>query len=158
MSIANFQQGQWIRHPKCPDWGVGEIVGVEPDAVLVVFENVGERKINTRFVALEITDAPKNRNPKLVTVVGANLERLCTEFHELMKDNRPNSDDGGMGLNVLKDLRERGHLTKRVQKQLLAWCHTEGTVYQVGVDLARQICRQIYGRVPTRDEIKLSGL
>jgi hypothetical protein len=157
MCDVNFRQGQWIRHPKCPDWGVGEIVGVEPDAVRVVFESVGERKISTQFVALELVDPPENRDPWPLAVVNANLERLCTEFHELMKDNRPNSDDGGMGLNVLQDLKERGYLTKRVQKQLLAWCHTEGSVYQAGVDLARQICRQIYGRVPTRGEINSLG-
>ena len=75
-----------------------------------------------------------------------------------MKDKRPNSDDGRMGLNVLKDLNEFAYLTRRVQKQLFAWCHTEGSFYQTGVDLARQLCREVYGRVPTRDEINLLGL
>jgi hypothetical protein len=160
MSSKGVKPGQWVRNPRCPDWGIGEIIGVEQDSVRVVFES-GERKISTRVVELEMIEPPTQRDHSLKIVHDtptANLKSLCIAFHELMKDNRPNSDDGRMGLNVLKDLNELGYLTRRVQKQLFAWCHTEGTVYQAGVDLARQICREVYGRVPTRDEINLLGL
>ena len=139
-----FETRQWVRNPRCPDWGIGEIVSIEHDAVRVLFES-GERKISTRVAELEIVEPPIRQNHTLRTIVSAptdNLKSLCIAFHELMKDNRPNSDDGRMGLNVLKDLSELGYLTRRVQTQLFSWCHTEGTVYQSGVDLARQICRQ----------------
>lgn len=133
MSSKGVKPGQWVRNPQS-----------------------GERKISTRVVELELIEPPTERNHSLKIVLTApttNLNSLCSRFHELMKDNRPNSDDGRMALNVLNDINELGYLTRRVQKQLLAWSHTEGPIYQDGVDLARQICRELYGRVPTRDEI-----
>ena len=155
MSSKGIKPGQWVRNPRCPDWGSGEIGNVEHDAVRVVFEN-RKRKISTRVVELELIEPPAQWDHSLRIVLTApteNLKSLCRAFYALMKDNRPNSDDGRMALNVLKDINKRGNLTRRVQMQLFAWCHTEGTVYRVGVDLARQICRELYGRVPTRDEI-----
>ena len=133
MSSKGVKPGQWVRNPQS-----------------------GERKISTRVVELERIKPPTQWDHSLrivLTAPTANLKSLCRAFYELMKDIRPNSDDGRMALNVLKDINKRGNLTRRVQMQLFAWCHTEGTVYRVGVDLARQICRELYGRVPTRDEI-----
>ena len=80
------------------------------------------------------------------------LETLCLRFHEEMKDNRPNSDDGKMALNVLRDIESMGELTQTTKQQLLAWCHTEGTLYRRGVNLAQNICQELYGRIPTREE------
>src|SRR5438309_8383716 len=78
-----FETGQWVRNPRRPDWGVGEIVGVEHDAVRVVFES-GERKISTRVVELEMVEPPIRQNHTLGLVVSApteNLKSLCIPFH-----------------------------------------------------------------------------
>jgi hypothetical protein len=153
---TTLQKGQWVRHSKCLYWGIGKFILVEEDGVHVLFQHAGDRKINLKFVTLEVVEPPETDTYKLYLVRNisiSTLERLCSEFHESMKDNRSGSDDGRMGLNVLSDMKERGHLTRSSQKQLFAWCHTEGSVYQAGVDLAQQICRAIYGRVPTRHEI-----
>jgi len=61
-----------------------------------------------------------------------------------------------MALNVLEDIKAFGDLTKETARQLFRWTQT-GASYTEGVDLAQQICRLIYGRVPTRAEIEAAG-
>ena len=155
-----FQRGQFVRHPKCPDWGIGEVLSQEGDTVHVLFQQVGKKKLITRFVNLQLAEAEASFRIEWAGVRAQSnvdigkLEAICLQFHEEMKDNRSNTDDGGMGLNVLHDMKERGDLTRTTRRQLLAWCHTEGPVYQQGVGLAQNICREIYGRVPTRGEVE----
>lgn len=155
-----FQRGQWVRHPKCPDWGIGEVLSQEGETVHVHFGKEGMKKLNTQYVSLELAEMPAgSRNEKkgiatLPNVDMGRVEAFCLQFHEEMKDNRSNTDDGKMGLNVLRDMRERGNLSRSTKHQLLAWCHTEGNAYQRGVGLAQQICREVYGLVPTREELE----
>jgi hypothetical protein len=157
----SLQGGQWVRHPKCPDWGIGQVLGQEGDVVRVIFHEQGEKKIDVRYVSLELVEAPSGPNAhqfrmRVRTPVSfERLETLCSQFHDEMKDNRLNSDDGKMALNVLRNMRATGELTQRTRKQLLAWCHTDGPLYRRGVELAQKICRELYGRIPTRHEVKL---
>ena len=157
-----FQQGDWVRHPKCPDWGIGEVLGQDGDTVRVLFQQKGEKKLNTQYVNLEAVEAPvdsRNQCPGIHarrTVEMGKLEVLCSQFHDEMKDNREGSDDGKMGLNVIQDMKGNGDLSRATRQQLFAWCHTEGSVFQRGVDMAQKICREVYGRVPTKDEVKIS--
>jgi hypothetical protein len=51
-----FEPGQWVRHPKQPDWGQGQIQSVVGDRVTVNFENAGKVLVNVRVVALEPCD------------------------------------------------------------------------------------------------------
>ena len=156
-----YQQGQWVRHPKCPDWGIGEVLGQDGDTVSVLFQQIGLKKLNTQHVSLEVVNAPadlRNQRPgihALANVDMRKLEVLCLRFHEDMKDNRKGYDDGGMGLNVLRDMKGIGDLTRDSRLQLFRWCQTGG-VFQRGVDLAQEICREVYGRVPTKEEIEIS--
>lgn len=83
------------------------------------------------------------------------LEQLCNTFHAKFKDRRRNCDDGGMA--VLEDLNRGGSLSSRTAKRLFHWCHTDLS-YKAGVELARRICTQIYGRVPTREELEAADL
>jgi len=157
---VTFQRGQFVRHPKCPDWGIGEVRSQEGETVHVRFQQVGKKKLDTRFVNLQRVEAEAGFRIERAGVRAQSnvdmgkLEALCLQFHEEMKDNRSNTDDGGMGLNVLHEMKDRDDLTRTTRDQLLAWCHTEGPLYQEGVDLAQNICREIYGRVPTRDEVE----
>lgn len=153
-----LKPGMSVRHPKQVGWGIGKILTREEERVQIVFSEVGQKLIDLRFVNLEEIDAPANANT-LVPRIGdmAELEQLCGLFHTKFKDRRKTTNDGGMALKVLKDIRERGDLTKATALQLFNWCHT-GASYAEGVDLAQQICRCIYGRVPTRAEIDAAGL
>ena len=154
MPTVTFQRGQWVKHLKRPEWGMGEVLDQDGDTVRVVFEHEGEKKLDTRYVSLETAERPPDSHSVcdgLTVRPNVDIEKLtaaCLLFHDEMKDNRANSDDGGMALQVLEDMKRKGHLTRSSARRLFAWCHTDGSVFQRGVDLARQICTLIFGRVP----------
>lgn len=154
----NFHNGEWVKHLKCPEWGMGKVLGQDGDFVRISFQHHGETKLDVRFSSLELVETPKHSDlpqSRLQVRATLNLEKLetlCHRFHEEMKDNRPNCDDGKMALNVLRDIKGQGELTQATMHQLLAWCHTEGSLYRRGVGLAQMICHELYGRVPTRQE------
>ncbi|MBZ5719625.1 MAG: DUF3553 domain-containing protein [Acidobacteriia bacterium] len=155
--------GSWVRHPKRPDWGVGEVLGKDADRVQVCFSVAGEKTIDTRFVQLEETQAPlgveidRLGHPIRPDIDPAEVKRLCDQFHEQLKDRRSTTDDGKMALRVLDDLEKKNCLSVSTMKQLFSWCHT-GASYQEGVDLAQQICTALYGRVPTKTELRRKRL
>jgi hypothetical protein len=156
-----FQKGQFVKHRTRAEWGIGKVIGAEDSVVRVLFPQEGEKKLDVRYASLEIVEELppewKSEHGELHPKVSINLgelESLCSSFYNEMKDNRPNTDDGKMAQNVLRDMQARGNLTRASTRQLFAWCHTTGNPYQRGVDAARQICRAIYGRVPTPKEIE----
>jgi Protein of unknown function (DUF3553) len=157
-----YRRGMWVRNPKQAAWGLGEIIALDGDKVTVLFNEVGEKKVVTRIVSLEEVPAPAHvagARPQLSASLDVNmleLERLCHAFHDQFKDRRSNTDDGIMALQVLDDMRKYGELSKKIARKLFSWCHT-GASFAEGVDLAQQICRLIYRRVPTRAEIDGAG-
>jgi hypothetical protein len=157
-----LSKGQWVKNPKCPEWGIGQVIQDEGDSVRVLF-SIGEKKVSQRHVTLELVDPPRSTSGidfVLSAQPSPNLEKikkLCREFHGEMTDNRSNTDDGGMGLEVIRDFEQQGKLSKPTAERLFAWCHTDRPVYLRGVDLAKRICVEIYGRVPTRDELRAVG-
>jgi len=158
-----YRLGMWVRNPKQPAWGIGEVVRIDEDKVKVLFSEVGEKNLVVRMVTLEEVPVPADvagvrpqlRASRDVDMV--ELEHLCDSFHEQFKDRRSNTDDGRMALRVLDDMRKYGDLTRATARQLFSWCQT-GASYTQGVDLARHICCLIYGRVPTRAELEATGL
>ena len=44
--------GVLVRHPKFPDWGVGQVQSVIGDRITVNFENVGKQVIDGAVVTL----------------------------------------------------------------------------------------------------------
>lgn len=88
------------------------------------------------------------------------LERACKAFHEDFTNRRPNCDDGAWALRLLEEIKRCGHPTLRTARQLVGskrknqngWCHT-GASFTKGIDEAQRICRLVYGRVPTLDEV-----
>jgi hypothetical protein len=157
-----YRCGIWVQNPKQTAWGIGEIIGIDGDKVMVLFKEAGEKRVATGIVALEEVPTPTNIadvRPQLHASPDLDmleLESLCHAFHDQFKDRRPNTDDGRMALRVLDDMRMYGDLTKPTARQLFSWCHT-GSSYAEGVDLAQQICRLIYRRVPTRAELDAVG-
>jgi hypothetical protein len=51
-----LEPGQFVRHPACPDWGLGQIQSVTGSRVTVNFEHAGKVLINAALVALEVVD------------------------------------------------------------------------------------------------------
>ncbi|HTI02412.1 MAG TPA: DUF3553 domain-containing protein [Acidisoma sp.] len=51
-----IEPGAWVRHPACPEWGIGQVQSVVADRITVNFEDAGKRLINARLVSLELVD------------------------------------------------------------------------------------------------------
>jgi transcription elongation factor GreA-like protein len=51
-----IEPGAWVRHPGCPEWGVGQVQSVIADRITVNFEEAGKRLINARLVSLKLVD------------------------------------------------------------------------------------------------------
>lgn len=155
--------GTWVRHPKQEGWGHGKVISVEGDKVRILFPVIGEKIIDVRYAELEAVEAPAVPSPEipwicpLPNVDMAKLERLCNEFYERFKTRRSTTSDGRMAVRVLQDMRAQRKLSKATARQLFSWTRTGGS-YTEGVDLAQEICRTVYGRIPTGAEIEAAGL
>ncbi|MDE2582977.1 MAG: DUF3553 domain-containing protein [Rhodospirillales bacterium] len=57
-SPADFEPGQWVRHPGRPDWGAGQVQSVIGGRVTVNFEHAGKVLVNVAVVALDPCEAP----------------------------------------------------------------------------------------------------
>ena len=55
---SEFEPGIWVRHPKKPDWGDGQVHTAIGTRVTVMFENAGKVVIDTAFVTLDRIDVP----------------------------------------------------------------------------------------------------
>ncbi len=45
-----------VRHPACPDWGLGQVQSVVGDRVTVNFEECGKVVLNLSVVSLDLVD------------------------------------------------------------------------------------------------------
>ena len=59
MVSSELSPGIHVRHPHCPDWGIGQVQSVVGDRVTVNFENVGKVMIKAGLVALMPVDPDK---------------------------------------------------------------------------------------------------
>jgi len=44
--------GDYVRHPDCPDWGLGQIQSVTRNRITVNFEQKGKQLINGALISL----------------------------------------------------------------------------------------------------------
>jgi hypothetical protein len=52
--FANLlEPGQFVRHPACPEWGLGQVQSVVGSRVTVNFQHAGKVLINAAIVSLE---------------------------------------------------------------------------------------------------------
>lgn len=51
-----IEPGARVRHPACPEWGIGQVQSVIGDRITVNFEDSGKVLINARVVTLELVD------------------------------------------------------------------------------------------------------
>ncbi|MBR0673025.1 DUF3553 domain-containing protein [Roseomonas soli] len=53
---AIIEPGMRVRHPACPDWGIGQVQSVVGDRITVNFEHAGKVLINAAVIELEIVE------------------------------------------------------------------------------------------------------
>ena len=58
MIRSEFEPGAYVRHPKKPEWGRGQVQSAIGDRVTVMFEHAGKILVNTSQVALDRLDEP----------------------------------------------------------------------------------------------------
>lgn len=52
--IHHILPGMYVRHPRRPDWGLGQVQSVDGARITVNFEEAGKQLINGEAVDLEI--------------------------------------------------------------------------------------------------------
>ncbi len=52
-----LQPGDLVRHPDCPDWGLGQVQSVIGDRITVNFEHRGKVVINGSVILLDLAPA-----------------------------------------------------------------------------------------------------
>ena len=52
--IHHTLPGMYVRHPRRPDWGLGQVQSVDGARITVNFEEAGKQLINGEAVDLEI--------------------------------------------------------------------------------------------------------
>jgi hypothetical protein len=53
---SDFEPGQYVRNPRAPDWGLGQVQTALGAKVTVMFENAGKIVVDTDRVALDHAD------------------------------------------------------------------------------------------------------
>jgi hypothetical protein len=53
---SEFEPGVFVRHPKKPEWGLGQVQTAIGPRVTVMFENAGKILIDTDTVTLDRVD------------------------------------------------------------------------------------------------------
>ncbi len=53
MERSEFEPGVFVRSPKNPDWGVGQVQSALGEKVTVMFENAGKVVVNAAVVTLD---------------------------------------------------------------------------------------------------------
>lgn len=55
---SEFEPGLYVRLPKKPEWGLGQVQTAIGAKVTVMFENAGKVMLDTKIVILERVDLP----------------------------------------------------------------------------------------------------
>lgn len=58
MFRSEFEPGLYVRHPKMPEWGLGQVQSAIGERVTVMFEHAGKVVINTGQVSLQRLNGP----------------------------------------------------------------------------------------------------
>ena len=54
--LSFYEPGQFVTHPDCPDWGVGQIQSVTGHRVTINFENRGKVLVDARLIDLIVIE------------------------------------------------------------------------------------------------------
>jgi hypothetical protein len=58
MQRADYEPGEYVRNPRQPDWGLGQVQSAIGSRVTVMFANAGKVVVQTDSVVLERVDDP----------------------------------------------------------------------------------------------------
>ncbi|HTJ89199.1 MAG TPA: DUF3553 domain-containing protein [Acidocella sp.] len=56
MQRSEFEPGHYVRHPRKPEWGLGQVQSAIGRRVTVMIENAGKVVIDIDVVALELAE------------------------------------------------------------------------------------------------------
>jgi Protein of unknown function (DUF3553) len=54
---SEFAPGDYVRHPRQPEWGLGQVQSAIGNRVTVMFENAGKVLVDISVVTLELVEA-----------------------------------------------------------------------------------------------------
>jgi hypothetical protein len=57
MRRSEFEPGAYVRHPKQPEWGLGQVQSALGNRVTVMFEHAGKVMVDTDVVTLDRVEA-----------------------------------------------------------------------------------------------------
>jgi hypothetical protein len=57
MQRSEFEPGTYVRHPKKPEWGLGQVQTALGPKVTVMFEHAGKVVVDTDIARLDRADA-----------------------------------------------------------------------------------------------------
>ena len=60
--MQSLEPGQWVRLPKAPGWGVGQVQSVVGRRVTVNFEHAGKRLVDLGAATLETVEPRRNED------------------------------------------------------------------------------------------------
>jgi len=60
MERSEFAPGDYVRHPRQPEWGPGQVQSAIGTRVTVMFENAGKVLIDTSVVMLDRVDGEED--------------------------------------------------------------------------------------------------
>ena len=61
---ALLTPGDFVRHPGCPDWGLGQVQSVIHNRITVTFENAGNVVIDGDVVELAPVEPGRDETPR----------------------------------------------------------------------------------------------
>jgi hypothetical protein len=153
----SLKRGDSVGHPKKPEWGEGQVLGIDGTRVRVFFSIAGEKTVDEKYVPLTILQSSASHNSYgvrvLATIDYERVRQLCSLFVSDLKDNRSTYNDASLAEHVMQDLERSGKLSRTTMRQLAAWCTTNGSVFQKGVPIAQDISFAIFGRVLRREDV-----
>ena len=64
MDVRSMEAGDRIRHPTRPDWGIGQVLGIDSSKAAVFFVEAGHKNISLQHVSLTVLE-PRPSHPLL---------------------------------------------------------------------------------------------
>jgi len=84
--MDNLNPGTRVRHPKKPEWGIGQVVEVDRDLLRVFFVEAGWKNLNQRFAGLAAVSGAEADHPLLDNLRSASAsgDKTYRSFTELV--------------------------------------------------------------------------
>lgn len=115
-----FKPGDWVRHPKRPEWGVGQVLDMHQGVVRVHFEPDVERRFREEVLELASPGSNAVHSTGPTPEYAAELKRLVSNFLSIA--NHPAIY--GIEPKILDAFLGSGRGKSEVRTQLRRWVNT----------------------------------